>query len=67
MNIKNSNGNEYKVLNSKGKYLLLENLNKDSLSNKFVVAYNYNNESWQHGNYFDSLEDATKYFDTVKE
>ena len=67
MIIKNDNGNEYKVLDNKGKYLLLENLNKNSLSNKFVIAYNYNNKSWQHGNYFDTLEDARNYFNTVKE
>jgi len=63
MVIKNSNRNEYKILESKGKYLLLENVTPKSLGNKYVCAYNFANGTWQQGNYFDDFTDAKACFD----
>jgi hypothetical protein len=61
--IKNSNGNEYKVLQEKEKYMLLEKVS-GRFGNAYVVAYNWNGDNWEHGNYFDILQEAQNYFNS---
>lgn len=66
--IRNSNGNEYRIIDTTGNYILLENITfKGKGFDKFVVAYNCQGESWQHGNYFATLEEAQEYFESKKE
>lgn len=70
MIIQNSNGNDYKVISVKDNFYLLEKLNINN-HNKFVVAFNVypDFKGWQGGSYFDSLDEAEKYFNekTIKE
>lgn len=65
--ITNSNGNQYQILEKWEKYLLLEN--QSDHGNKYVVAYNLSKDetTWQHGNYFDDLREAMRYFESKKE
>ena len=69
MTIRNENGNDYKILDQTGKFLFLENITENSRSNKYVIAYNFDelNQTWQQGNYFDELAEAINYYKIVVE
>lgn len=64
MIIKNDNGREYEILESWEKYMLLKNLSWMGGCDRFVVCYNMADDftTWQHGSYFDTLVQATTYF-----
>jgi hypothetical protein len=49
--------------------LLLENVTQNTKYNRYVVAYGLYQDrtAWQHGNYFDDLEEAEVYFESKKE
>jgi hypothetical protein len=69
MTIRNGNGNEYKILDQTGKFLLLENTTENSKGNKYVIAYSYDelSQAWQQGSYFDELTEAINYYKIVVE
>lgn len=63
--LKLRNGTRYKVLEQTKKCMLLENVSPTK--NKFVVCINYDyyNDYWQSGNYYDNFPDAKKYFNKI--
>jgi hypothetical protein len=62
--VSNDNGKKYEVLETSGKYMLLKNQSWMGGCDRFIVAYNMSPDftTWQHGSYFDTLDQASRYF-----
>ena len=67
--IKNTNGNTYRVLQQKQKYMLLECIDHTGRGfDRYIVCWNYNSklQTWQHGNYFNTLDEAMEYYQSIE-